>query len=151
MVVSVKCHLRLVRWEVFFLVKIGDMLKIRDIYYTFTHILPVLPSFLPFGKIMFMLFPILFLRGWQVCNNILTIQAEKPGVKFGFLYNKLWNGCIKSSTLPLKWYWNCWCGTLLTVSAVPSNVVQTHIRTSSCKFIKLKSGWILFFEKIEKN
>ena len=46
----------------------------------------------------------------------------------------------------------------VAILAVLVNVVQTYsvksslqTRTSSCKFIKLKSGLILFFGKIEKT
>ena len=70
------------RWEVFSLVKIGYILLL----YKFS---PFYLHFLLFCKSYFYAFPHSVLGGWQVCNNISTIQLEKPGIKFAFLSKKI--------------------------------------------------------------
>ena len=151
MVIPVKFHFLLGRWEVFSLVKIGYILLLCKFSPFYLH-------FFLFWKSYFHALPHFVLGGWKLCNNISTIQTGKPNIKFGFLY----------STVPLKWHWNCWYRTLffttpdnyftVAVLAVLVNVVQTYsvksslkTRTSSCKFVQLKSGLILFFGKREKT
>ena len=120
----------------------------------FLHVLSPRFTFISscFGKIVF----ICLLGVWEV--SISTIQTEKQ-IKFGFLYKKFENEWIKSSTVLLKWYWNCSYRNLFfpTRDLFYSDGFDGSSKRSYNYSVKSNlgsvksSGLILFFGKKRKN